>query len=41
MKILDFGVAKAMRTSLKLAPQEPQPLAHAPPETLALITESA
>ena len=34
MKILaflvDFGAAKAIRTSLELPAQEPEPLAHAP-----------
>ncbi len=39
--IVDFASAKAIRRSLKLPPQEPEPLAHAPPETLELIVESA
>ncbi len=39
--ILDFSAAKAIRKSLKLPAQEPEPLAHAPPETLELIAESA
>ena len=39
--ILDFGAAKAIRRSLELPPQEPEPLAHAPPGTLELIGESA
>ena len=39
--ILDFGAAKAIRKSLELPAQEPEPLAHAPPETLELIAESA
>ena len=39
--ILDFGAAKAIRKSLRLPAQEPEPLAHAPPETLELIAESA
>jgi hypothetical protein len=41
MKILDFAAAKAIRKSLELPAQEPEPLAHAPPETLELIAESA
>jgi hypothetical protein len=32
--ILDFATAKAIRESLELPAQEPEPLAHAPPETL-------
>ena len=39
--ILDFAAAKAIRKSLELPAQEPEPLAHAPPETLELIAESA
>jgi len=39
--ILDFGAAKAIRKSLKLPTQEPEPLAHAPPETPELIAEFA
>jgi len=39
--ILDFATAKAIRDSLELPAQEPEPLAHAPPETLELIAESA
>ena len=39
--ILDFGAAKAIRKSLKLPSQEPEPLAHAPPETFELVAESA
>ncbi len=39
--IVDFGAAKAIRKSLKLPAQEPEPLAHAPPETFELIAESA
>jgi len=39
--ILDFATARAIRRSLKLPAQEPEPLAHAPPETLELIAESA
>ena len=38
--ILDIAAARAIRKSLKLPAQEPQPLAHAPPETLELIAES-
>ena len=39
--ILDFGAAKAIRKSLKLPAQEPEPLAHAPPETFEFVAESA
>jgi hypothetical protein len=39
--ILDFATAKAIRESLELPAQEPEPLAHAPPETLELIAASA
>ncbi len=39
--ILDFAAAKGIRKSLKLPAQEPEPLAHAPPETLEFIAESA
>jgi hypothetical protein len=39
--ILDFATARAIRRSLELPAQEPEPLAHAPPETLELIAESA
>ncbi len=39
--ILDFGAAKAIRESLELPAQEPKPLAHAPPEILGLVAESA
>ncbi len=38
--ILDFAAAKAIRKSLKLPDQEPEPLAHAPPRTLELVAES-
>jgi hypothetical protein len=38
--ILDFATAKAIRKSLELPAQEPEPLAHAPPETLELVAES-
>jgi hypothetical protein len=39
--ILDFATTKAIRQSLKLPAREPEPLAHAAPETLELIAESA
>ena len=39
--IVDFAAAKAIRKSLELLAQEPEPLAHALPETLELIAESA
>ncbi len=39
--IVDFGAAKATAKSLELPAQEPEPLAHAPPEALELIAESA
>ena len=39
--IVDFGAAKAIRKSLELPAQEPEPLAHAPPQTLELVAESA
>ena len=39
--ILDFSAAKATAKSLELPAQEPEPLAHAPPEMLELIAESA
>ncbi|MFQ5525240.1 MAG: hypothetical protein ACE5GX_03165 [Thermoanaerobaculia bacterium] len=39
--ILDFGAAQAIRRSLELPAQEPEPLAHAPPETPELVAESA
>lgn len=35
------GAGKAIRKSLKLPAQEPEPLAHAPALTLELIAESA
>jgi len=37
----DFAAATAIRKSLKLPAQQPEPLAHAPPVTLELIAESA
>jgi hypothetical protein len=39
--IVDLATAKAIRESLELPAQELEPLAHAPPETLELIAESA
>jgi hypothetical protein len=39
--ILDFGAARAIRMSLELPAQEPEPLAHAPPATFELVAESA
>ncbi len=39
--IVDFAAAKAIRKSLELPAQEPEPLAHAPPETFELVAESA
>jgi hypothetical protein len=39
--ILDFGSTRAIRKSLKLPAQDPEPLAHAPPETPELVAESA
>ena len=39
--ILDFATARATAKSLRLPAQEPEPLAHAPPEALELIAESA
>ena len=39
--IADFATAKAIRRSLELPAQEPEPLAHAPPETPVLLAESA
>lgn len=39
--ILDHNTGRAIRRSLKLPAQEPEPLAHAPPQKLELIAESA
>jgi hypothetical protein len=39
--LVDFASARAIRKSLELPAQEPEPLAHAPPETLELVAESA
>jgi len=38
---LDFATAKAIRTNLGLPAQEPETLAHAPPEVFELVAESA
>jgi hypothetical protein len=39
--LVDFAAAKAIRRSLELPAQEPEPLAHAPPETPVLLAETA
>ncbi len=39
--ILDPNTARALRSSLNLPAQEPEQLAHAPPETLELLAETA
>ena len=39
--IVDAGAARAVRRSLELPAQEPEPLAHAPPETLELVAQFA
>ncbi|MCP4200760.1 MAG: hypothetical protein GY769_02345 [bacterium] len=39
--IVDAGAARAVRRSLDLPTQQPEPLAHAPPETLELVAEFA
>jgi len=39
--IVEFATAKAIGRSLELPAQEPEPLAHAPPETPVLLAESA
>jgi hypothetical protein len=45
MKILafitDFAIARAIRRSLKLPAQEPEPLAHGPPHELELLDQIA
>ena len=45
MKILalitDFATARAIRRSLKLPAQEPEPLAHGPPHELELLDQIA
>lgn len=38
--IIDFGAAKAIRKSSELSAQEPEPLAHAPPEPFELVAEA-
>jgi hypothetical protein len=35
--ITDFATARAIRRSLKLPAQEPEPLAHGPPHELELL----
>ncbi len=39
--ILDFGTARAIRKSLKLPAQEPEPLAHGPPREPELLKQTA
>ena len=39
--ITDFATARAIRRSLKLPTQEPQPLAHGPPHELELLDQTA
>ncbi len=39
--ILDFAAARAIRCSLKLPAQEPEPLAHGPPRELDLLDQTA
>ena len=39
--IVDFAAARAIRKSLDLPAQEPEPLAHSPPARLELAQESA
>ncbi len=39
--ILDFCAARAIRRSLKLPAQEPEPLAHGPPGELELLHQTA
>ncbi len=39
--ILDFATARAIRRSLKLPAQEPEPLAHGPPRELELLHQTA
>ena len=39
--ITDFATARAIRRSLKLPAQEPEPLAHGPPHELELLDRTA
>jgi hypothetical protein len=39
--ITDFATARAIRRSLKLPAQEPEPLAHGPPHEIELLDQIA